>query len=49
MKKDGCEPTTNDAGIPVSSDEFSLTVGPTDPSCFTITISSSRWPTSTGR
>ena len=29
MKNDGRKPTTNDAGIHVSSDEYSLTVGPT--------------------
>lgn len=31
MKDDKIKPTTNDAGIPVSSDEFSLTVGPDGP------------------
>lgn len=31
MKKDNPKPTTNDAGIPVSSDEYSLTVGPDGP------------------
>jgi catalase len=31
MKKDNRKPTTTDAGIPVSSDEFSLTVGPDGP------------------
>jgi catalase len=31
MKNDKSKPTTNDAGIPVSSDEFSLTVGPDGP------------------
>jgi catalase len=31
MKKDKPDPTTNDAGIPVSSDEFSLTVGSDGP------------------
>ena len=31
MQDNGCKPTTNDAGIPVASDEFSLTVGPDGP------------------
>jgi catalase len=31
MKTDDRKPTTTDAGIPVSSDEFSLTVGPDGP------------------
>ena len=31
MSNDGRKPTTTDAGIPVSSDEFSLTVGPDGP------------------
>jgi catalase len=31
MKNDDRKPTTTDAGIPVSSDEFSLTVGPDGP------------------
>ena len=31
MKNDGHKPTTTDAGIPVPSDEFSLTVGPDGP------------------
>jgi catalase len=31
MKDDGHKPTTTDAGIPVPSDEFSLTVGPDGP------------------
>ncbi|TFG27693.1 catalase, partial [Candidatus Thorarchaeota archaeon] len=31
MKKESRKPTTDDAGIPVSSDEFSLTVGPDGP------------------
>jgi len=31
MKNDDRKPTTNDAGIPVSSDEYSLTVGPDGP------------------
>lgn len=31
MKNDDSKPTTNDAGIPVSSDQFSLTVGPNGP------------------
>jgi catalase len=31
MKKEDAMATTNDAGIPVSSDEFSLTVGPDGP------------------
>jgi catalase len=31
MKDDGQKPTTTDAGIPVPSDEFSLTVGPDGP------------------
>lgn len=31
MKKDKRKPTTTDAGIPVSSDEYSLTVGPDGP------------------
>lgn len=31
MRNDDPKPTTNDAGIPVSSDEFSLTVGPDGP------------------
>ncbi|MFP3983006.1 MAG: catalase [Desulfurivibrionaceae bacterium] len=31
MKNDDRKPTTNDAGIPVSSDEHSLTVGPDGP------------------
>ncbi|PJD97907.1 MAG: catalase [Parachlamydia sp.] len=31
MNKDNPKPTTNDAGIPVSSDEYSLTVGPDGP------------------
>ncbi len=31
MANDGRKPTTNDAGIPVSSDEHSLTVGPDGP------------------
>jgi len=31
MKSDERKPTTTDAGIPVSSDEFSLTVGPDGP------------------
>lgn len=31
MKNDKPKPTTNDAGIPVPSDEFSLTVGPDGP------------------
>ena len=30
-------PTTTDAGIPVESDEHSLTIGPTARSCCTIT------------
>ena len=43
------EPTTNDAGIPVSSDEFSLTVGPDGPHVAAGSLSSSsRWRTSTG-
>ena len=33
-------PTTTDAGIPVESDEHSLTIGPDGRSCFTITTSS---------
>ncbi len=31
MTNDSQKPTTNDAGIPVPSDEFSLTVGPDGP------------------
>jgi catalase len=31
MKKDDRKPTTTDTGIPVSSDEHSLTVGPDGP------------------
>ena len=31
MKKENRKPTTTDAGIPVSSDEYSLTVGPDGP------------------
>jgi catalase len=31
MKDDRHKPTTTDAGIPVPSDEFSLTVGPDGP------------------
>ena len=31
MKNDDCKSTTNDAGIPVASDEYSLTVGPDGP------------------
>jgi len=31
MKKHKRKPTTTDAGIPVSSDEYSLTVGPDGP------------------
>lgn len=31
MKNDDRKHTTNDAGIPVSSDELSLTVGPDGP------------------
>ena len=31
MKKDDKKFTTNDAGIPVASDEYSLTVGPDGP------------------
>lgn len=31
MKNDKSKPTTNDAGMPVPSDEFSLTVGPDGP------------------
>ncbi len=31
MKNDDRKPTTNDAGIPMSSDEYSLTVGPDGP------------------
>ena len=31
MKNDDRKPTTTDAGIPVSSDEYSLTVGPDGP------------------
>lgn len=31
MKNDAPKPTTNDAGIPVSSDEYSLSVGPDGP------------------
>src|SRR5690606_341058 len=31
VKKDAPKPTTTDAGIPVSSDEYSLTVGPDGP------------------
>ncbi len=31
MKKDERKPTTTDAGIPVASEEFSLTVGPDGP------------------
>jgi len=31
MKNDDCKPTTTDAGIPVASDEYSLTVGPDGP------------------
>jgi len=31
MKTDDRKPTTTDAGIPVSSDAFSLTVGPDGP------------------
>src|ERR1700722_18462659 len=31
MKNDKPKPTTNDAGIPVPSDEYSLTVGPDGP------------------
>ena len=31
MKDDNLKPTTNDAGMPVPSDEFSLTVGPNGP------------------
>ena len=41
-------PTTTDAGIPVASQEHSLTVGPDGPSCSRTSTSSSRWPTSTG-
>ena len=36
MKNDDRKPTTTDAGIPVASDEYSLTVGPDGPiSCRT--------------
>jgi catalase len=31
MKNDDRKPTTNDVGIPVSSEEYSLTVGPDGP------------------
>jgi catalase len=31
MKNDDRKPTTTDAGIPVASDEYSLTVGPDGP------------------
>jgi len=31
MKENDRKPTTNDAGNPVSSNEFSLTVGPDGP------------------
>ena len=31
MKNDNRKPTTTDAGIPASSDEYSLTVGPDRP------------------
>ena len=31
MKKDERKPTTTDSGIPVASEEFSLTVGPDGP------------------
>ena len=31
MADENRKPTTNDAGIPVSSDEYSLTVGPDGP------------------
>jgi hypothetical protein len=44
---DGRKPTTTDAGIPVPSDEFSLTVGSTAPYRCRITNSSSRWRTLT--
>ena len=39
--------TTTDAGVPVASDEHSLTVGPDGRSCWRTTTCSSRWPTST--
>jgi catalase len=39
MKNDDRKFTTTDAGIPVSSDEYSLTVGPDGPiHCITIFI-----------
>ena len=31
MRNDNSKPTTTDAGIPVASDEYSLTVGPDGP------------------
>jgi catalase len=31
MKENKSQPTTNDAGMPVASDEYSLTVGPDGP------------------
>ena len=34
MKEDNEKPTTNDAGIPMASDEYSLTVGPDGPIVF---------------
>jgi len=40
---------TNDAGIPVSSDEFSLTVGMMVQFSYMIIISWSKWPILTGK
>jgi catalase len=41
---DNPKPTTNDAGIPIASDEYSLTVGPDGPICCRITTSSTVQP-----
>ena len=49
MTNDSYKPTTTDAGIPVASDEHSLTVGPDGPILLQDHyLSSSRWRTSTG-
>jgi catalase len=40
--------TTTDAGIPVTSQEHSLTIGPDGPVLLRDFTSSSRWPTSIG-
>ena len=48
MTNDSQKPTTTDAGIPVPSDEYSLTVGTDGPILLQDHYSSSRWRTSTG-